>query len=202
MSRILDAILKLESYLARERPDFFNALLPGLTIPEIDSLVSRFPFRLPVEVYDLYQWRNGMGIEVIDNLSFRFYPYSSFFSPLEFCVRDYEMLMEVKDSADLDDEQLNSRWFPLISCNQTFSLSVGHPIQQPTAEILYLWTDAEWAVDPSYESLTAQLLTITECLEEGVYYLDEEGDFQSKPTREEEIHKKYNPSDKYTIRNV
>jgi len=197
MSNILNAISRLESYLARERSDFFNALLPGLTIPKIDSLVSGFPFRLPLEAYELYQWRNGMNIEVIDHLSFRFYPNSSFFSPLDFCVRDYEMFMKLKTLSDMDDEQFNSRWFPLISFDQTYSLIIGSAVQQMTTEIVSIITHDDWVVDPSYESLTAQLLTITECLEEGVYYLDDEGDFQSEATREEEIHRKYNPSDRY-----
>jgi len=197
VTNILNAISRLESYLAREQPDFFNALLPGLTIHEIDNLVISFPYRLPLEVYELYKWRNGIDLTVGDNLSFRFYPHSPFFSPLEFCMREYQDLMELKTLDGIDDEELDSKWFPIISFDKTFSLTIGNLIQQPVAEIIYIFAHDDWSVSPSYESLTAQLLTITECLEEGIYYLDRKGDFQSKTTREEEIHRKYNPSAKY-----
>jgi len=196
VSRILDTILKLESYLARERPELLDALLPGLTTSQIDEIVSNFPFRLPLEIYELYQWRNGIDVEGSYNPLVKFLPESPFFLNLEFCIKEYDRLMSVKDSGGdaFDDEALNPKWFPLISFDQTYFLTIGNSLQQSTSEIIYIWAD-EWEASPCYESLTSMLLTVIECSEAGVYYFDGKGTMQSKyPTKEDKIYRKYNPS--------
>ena len=36
-----------------------SALKPDLSLKEIEKLIKNTPFKLPSEVYELYQWRNG-----------------------------------------------------------------------------------------------------------------------------------------------
>jgi hypothetical protein len=58
MSELRDVLDRLFDVLAfnGERVEL---LRPGLTRDEIERAVSVLPFRLPEEVYTLYQWRNG-----------------------------------------------------------------------------------------------------------------------------------------------
>jgi hypothetical protein len=57
LKKVLDRILKI---LEEKAPDIAAALQPGLTREEIDEIIKDLPFHLPEEVYELYQWRNGI----------------------------------------------------------------------------------------------------------------------------------------------
>lgn len=62
---------------------------PGLSRDEIEDLVKDLPFKIPSEVYELYQWRNGardgdLGQEtawLFGNLTFK---------PLEQVIAQYK----------------------------------------------------------------------------------------------------------------
>ena len=79
-----------------------ESLQPGITREEIDEKVQDLPFPLPEEVYELYQWRNGMyklgGFSDFSNFVF-----SNEFIPLEKAV---EM------SRNYAEEKGSRRWNP------------------------------------------------------------------------------------------
>lgn len=52
MERILKGMQKYDAQIA-------SLLQPGLSFWEIEEKVRVLPFRLPQEIYELYQWRNG-----------------------------------------------------------------------------------------------------------------------------------------------
>lgn len=60
MSRLTEALEYLYNFLCLEYPEIASSLQPGLTREEIDEKVKHLRFSLPEEVYELYQWRNGM----------------------------------------------------------------------------------------------------------------------------------------------
>ena len=60
MSRLTEALESFYNLLCLEHPEIASCLQPGLTREEIDDKVKNLQFSLPEEVYDLYQWRNGM----------------------------------------------------------------------------------------------------------------------------------------------
>ncbi|MEG3975079.1 hypothetical protein QT970_10715 [Microcoleus sp. herbarium8] len=53
LERILKGMQKYDAPIA-------SLLQPGLSFWEIEEKVRVLPFRLPQEVYELYQWRNGL----------------------------------------------------------------------------------------------------------------------------------------------
>jgi hypothetical protein len=58
-----DLILGLERILDRltlHVPDRVSTMKAGLAPDEIEEIVSILPFKLPPEVYELYQWRDGL----------------------------------------------------------------------------------------------------------------------------------------------
>ena len=56
---LIKALDKVYDWLLEHKPDVALSLQPGLTRQEIDELTKDLPCRLPEEIYQLYQWRNG-----------------------------------------------------------------------------------------------------------------------------------------------
>jgi cell wall assembly regulator SMI1 len=64
MSRLTEALESFYNLLCLEYPEIASHLQPGLTREEIDNRVKNLQFSLPEEVYELYQWRNGMQQDI------------------------------------------------------------------------------------------------------------------------------------------
>ena len=81
MSELTNALDRILNWFQNNKPSTIDSLQPGLTVEEIEEKVKDLPFRLTQEVYELYQWRNGM----IDNGSyfFRYYRFISLEETLE-----------------------------------------------------------------------------------------------------------------------
>ncbi|BAY82608.1 PBS lyase HEAT-like repeat protein [Calothrix parasitica NIES-267] len=64
MSLLTESLEQILIQLEHKDPKIAASLQPGLTCEEIDEIVKNLPFKLPEEVYELYQWRNGMSEDV------------------------------------------------------------------------------------------------------------------------------------------
>lgn len=60
MSALIEALERIRKLHLKHQPLVAEELQPGLTRGQIDELVKDLPFSLPEELYELYQWRNGM----------------------------------------------------------------------------------------------------------------------------------------------
>jgi hypothetical protein len=60
MSKLTETLDSFYNLLCLEYPEIASRLQPGLTREEIDEKVKSLGFSLPEEVYELYQWRNGI----------------------------------------------------------------------------------------------------------------------------------------------
>lgn len=56
---MLDAITRVDRWLATHRPDYYAHLRPGVSDAALDAFESRFSLRLPTGFRALYCWRNG-----------------------------------------------------------------------------------------------------------------------------------------------
>ena len=61
MSLLTESLEQILIQLEQKDPEIAASLQPGLTREEIDEIVKYLPFKLPEEVYELYQWRNGIS---------------------------------------------------------------------------------------------------------------------------------------------
>lgn len=66
LTAILDRIL---TWLQNNEPDYASSLQDGLTRAEIDLAARNLPFRLPEEIYEIYQWKNGSPLCLDTNIS-------------------------------------------------------------------------------------------------------------------------------------
>lgn len=56
---LISVLERITSWFQANKPNIIQALQPGLSREQIEAQVQVLPFRLPEEVYQLYQWRNG-----------------------------------------------------------------------------------------------------------------------------------------------
>jgi len=59
MTALTDALDRIMNWLQINQPEVANSFLPGLTAEEIRAGEEKIGFKLPEEIYKLYQWRNG-----------------------------------------------------------------------------------------------------------------------------------------------
>ena len=83
MTAIKNNLKRIWDCIEQKAPEVKDLFQPGLKFEEIDEITKKLPFKLPQEVYELYQWRNGL----LDNNCFDFYgsytSLSGHFDPLE-----------------------------------------------------------------------------------------------------------------------
>lgn len=102
MSDLTDALERILIYLEEhESLEYarFESLQEGLTREEIDDLTAGLPFRLPVEVYELYQWGNGAWV---DEEWHGQYFMGEIFLPLETAVAIYEAITQPLSKEDYE----------------------------------------------------------------------------------------------------
>ena len=59
MSVLTVALERIMNWLRQHQPSYAASFLPGLKLDEIQELEKELGFKLPEEIYQLYQWRNG-----------------------------------------------------------------------------------------------------------------------------------------------
>ena len=64
MSALTVALEIIKDYLIQHPPKYFSKVVsrlkPGLSRKQIDVISKDFPYALPEEIYELYQWHNGI----------------------------------------------------------------------------------------------------------------------------------------------
>ena len=58
-STLTNTLNRIETWINRHFPDETQYFQKGLSKEEIDDIAQIFPYSLPQEVYELYQWKNG-----------------------------------------------------------------------------------------------------------------------------------------------
>jgi hypothetical protein len=67
MSELTEALESILDWLEKNNPYEFSHLRAGLSRDEIDELVKDLPFTVPEEVYELYQWHDGLADRFLCN---------------------------------------------------------------------------------------------------------------------------------------
>ncbi|MBV6621913.1 MAG: SMI1/KNR4 family protein [Rivularia sp. (in: Bacteria)] len=126
MSELIHALNRIVNWLKNHPSEKYasvDVLQPGLSYEEIDRRVADLPFKLPKEVYELYQWRNGTCEGEEERA--RFFN-GLFFLSLEAALDKYEELLEEFEDFIEDDYLVESKdyseksdfwdvmWFPLF----------------------------------------------------------------------------------------
>lgn len=193
MSIMTEALERILIWLQQNAPSSASCLQPGLTYSEIENKVQNLLFLLPAEVYDLYQWRNGVYYGEED---FNFFCPGYCFNSLEEALIQYE---ELVDSAEKLAEELwldpaeiwNQNWFPIFSYDRDYLFIIGEAEQQKSISPVMGSFRGNPGPNLMYSSITNMMLTVAECYDTGVYYLDEDNYVTINYAQEELVREKY-----------
>ena len=191
MSILKTSLEKIVNWLRVNYPDAASALRPGLTDQEIAALTQDIPFKLPLEVCELFQCCNGESVRLDPTL----------------------VLYSLKSALE---QSLDSNWMKGDKwADSDYALPIFHGNGK---DFYYVLCDQEqkttspvWCVFAGEgprmyaASLTSLILTILESYETGAYYVyfyEESGDFDLEEDleRTEKIFQKYNPEQMDTWR--
>lgn len=135
---------------------YTSSLQPGLTFEQIEEITASLPFRLSVEVYELYQWRNGIKEH---EPGFLFSGFGRFL-PLNEAVAAYKDLYT-------RFSKFNENWFPIISMEESVYVVVGAEQQQKTSLVID-WNPEDEEMYVKHETLTDMLIAEAQVFEEWV----------------------------------
>lgn len=171
-------------------------LQPGLEFQEIESEVKDLNLSLPLEFYELYQWRNGVeyGNEGRDNIFF-----GLSFHSLEQALDLYEDFLDLASEKrpNSEDEIWSPKWFPLFSCDGE-SLFTGEFIcvlsdrkNQKTSPLVRVWYEAAEAF-VQFNSLNSMIRTLVDSYESGACHISKRNSISVDEYKVNKIYRKYN----------
>lgn len=195
-SPLIHALELILCCMQANAPSVAQSLQPGLTREQIEAQLQRLPFRLPEEVYQLYQWRNGS----VPEAQVDFLPQYRILS-LEEAIGEwqsvYDLEREICESLVGDPRQEsidlnNFDWLPLFAEASNYYVISGDIESKPTAPILYRFY-IDFGLRLEFNSLTDMMLAIAECFETGVYYFDSYSYLEFDEVKKAQIWLKHQP---------
>jgi hypothetical protein len=119
--------------------------LPRLNVSEIDAILSDYPYKLPLEFYDLYQRGNGvLPIGLGDKDWNSYYNYFLFpgtdiiWKPLHESMETYNHILKgINDGC----YKVEANIFPLMEFERQVWAIAGNEIQQPTSPVFRFYGD-------------------------------------------------------------
>lgn len=107
MSELTEGLNHIYCWFAEHIPDRIPQIVAGISLEEIDETGARLPFKLPDELYELYQWRNGSS-----GYKFMFERYE--FMSLDYAVREYENEILQLRYDECEEVEFFQHWFPVF----------------------------------------------------------------------------------------
>lgn len=180
---LLESILE---QLRRLNRPVVTLLEPELSDAEIRQLTSSLPFPLPDEVTELFAWRNGTKRGAAPFQDMALFPVW-FLPPIEQAVEEYRGLtVGLADFWPADS-------FPILFSGSGDYLGVRcRTAPGGTGEVnSYRLGNTEAIIECS--GLKEMLQTVLASYEEGVFFVDADGDFDVDDERFAEVARRFNP---------
>ncbi|BAY10387.1 HEAT repeat domain-containing protein [Calothrix sp. NIES-2098] len=183
MSVLTETLERIFKHLQQHRAEIASLLQPGLTIEDIQSQIKPLSFCLPQEVYELYQWRNGIdysNISKIENLHFdiSFIPRLDFL-PLEEAIESSKEIEEFRDKyTSPEEENCHKPWFPIFGSDDLEYLIVfGDSVTSQDSPIMHCHLGGGSLPQVKYPNLTIFMMVVAECYETNAYYIVEQSKY-------------------------
>jgi hypothetical protein len=185
MSPLTDALNRIMAWLQQNCPACTLSFQPGLSPEQVASRLGELLFRVPREVYELYQWRNGDDRE---RPIFVYHYLLELDAALGYSQGiNYFDLLEGREA---DGEPLYL--FPIFHFEGEYFAVVGSDSPSDASPVFHIADDA--SVGLAFTSLTNMMLTIAECYETDVYAVISDGDIEiTDGAKFERIRLKHDP---------
>ena len=173
--KLMQALERILHHIQNQAPGAAQALQRGLTREQIAAQLEGLPFRLPEEVYQLYQWRNGSTAEA----RVEFLPQYRFLS-LEEAIAEWQFVdhlaREIYENLDGNPQQelidsSECHWLPLFAEDGNYYVISGDTESRETASISHRFY-INFELKLQFDSLTEMMEAIAECFDTRAYYFD------------------------------
>jgi cell wall assembly regulator SMI1 len=190
MSTLTAGLERIMKWLEENQPEYAVSFLPGLQYEEIKLVEAEINFKLPKEIYELYQWRNGTqeDAKAICFPTINFLPISRSVKSSKGCneyIEKYKKLVGEE-----------GQWYetsPLFLFIENNGNYCGIPLVEYQEEKLVVVEIGEGEMARIfYASLTDMMLTLAECYETGAYYLNEHNFINEDKGKADRVFYKYN----------
>ncbi|NEQ99795.1 MAG: SMI1/KNR4 family protein [Cyanothece sp. SIO2G6] len=172
MQSITKSLEKISEFLEEDRQNLFGLMRAGLPYPEIDKVAEILPFKLPQELYQLYNWHNGITVPERISFELDFLP-GFWFIPIEKSLDEVVRLEKLFEMYDVQEIH-KKLWFPVFWSDIAYLAIAGDKNMQESGRIYHLsWTGGEFISKLEYPNLKTLLAVIAECYETGVYYTNQ-----------------------------
>ncbi|MBD2197706.1 MULTISPECIES: HEAT repeat domain-containing protein [Calothrix] len=179
MSFLTETLERIFKHLQQYRPEVALLLKPGLTIEAIQSQIHDLPFCLPQEVYELYQWHNGIDYSNLSknenfHLDINFIPGLDFL-PLEEAIKSSKEIEEFRNEyTSPEDENCHKPWFPIFGSDDLEYLIVfGDSVNNENSPIMHCHLGGGSLPKFQYPNLITFMMVVAECYETNAYYIVE-----------------------------
>lgn len=200
-------------WLKHYQPDYYSALQPGLSRSELESFLEPLPFLLPTELYELYQWHDGMmpldiGTDIFDGSPYQLFPGYTF-NPIQDAI---DLRSEIADDVGalllekMRDEDgiwiehsgiLNNYFLPIFTLDCKEHILIFGTKDKFEVSPLFRFL-SEGDLNFWYDDLASMMQTISACYQVGAYYnfeyVDGEKEIRCNEKLAEEIRIQYNPN--------
>lgn len=190
MSQLRDTLDRISNWLQTHSSREIR-LRPGLSLEQIQVLTNDLPIKLPNEVYELYQWRNGCYSDSEQPLP------SGSFLPLEEVISQYHDDREY-DYA-YDEEERQRRMQELIIIIKTNGWYFVNCKEDEHGNYPVGIHEQGFGNYPTFQNLTQMMSTILECYETNVFCIDSNGYLDANWKKWNSILKGFQDSNSDTI---
>jgi len=161
-STLTDTLNRISNWLENNMSGYTRFLKPGLQKNRIIALTSDLPFKLPEEIFRLYQWRNGTNQSLKTIIA-----YPPQFLPLEEAieiVRQYILPNEIRYRGKLI--------FPFLGGGVGYcGVLVGRKAC-PSSAVVYFHPEDKPKI--AFTNVTSMMSSLAECFETGAFFLEDE----------------------------
>lgn len=170
MPILTDSLNRIKVWLQNNYPAVAKNINSGLTLEAIQAIIQTLPFSLPQEIYELYQWSQGHSEDNENN-------YAPMFFGMTLC--SLERAIRIFPTFEDEFEECARRYigkslFPIFQFdNSIFLCVVGDWNDKHSSPIIFVSEINE--INHKYNSLSAMMLTLAECLETDVISFRENG---------------------------
>jgi cell wall assembly regulator SMI1 len=195
MDQLEAALKRIIRYLQQVYGLAEEVFSPGLSKDEIDKRLQNFPFCVPHEVVQLYQYGNGVR-ETITHVGQNFV--IDELLSLDEALREYARLIafaeEMAKEWDEDpSETWEPQWLPLTQLDLFYHVVQCAPTPQATGPVYYVSRKEDYTVLLAYDSVTSMMETIATCCEMGAYRVAADGVMRENPGLVAQVGRALNP---------
>jgi hypothetical protein len=183
ISSLLDQIAKEALRLGI---DVDKDMHPGLSQEEQLEATRALPFPLPMEIGELYSWKNGVRIEG-QRSEIRIFP-EFYFVPIDRCVSTTTTLISL---VERPENQWNRAWLSIADDLFGDHLAMNAITGERDFGRIFMLS---YLSDPfpAFWSFEAMLAAILECYRAGAYFLDEDGFLEERTEISKTIYEELN----------